>query len=257
MPSESVRTAVLGLVQGVAEVVPVSSSAQLVLVPELLGWPSPQDRTLSAALLHAGSCAGIAWSLRDQIRQLGARELGLLAAASLPAAAAGLLGADAVEQRLGRPPQLAALLAGAGLVMWWVDQRAQQRPGTSAVGAREAAWAGLAQPLALIPGLSRSGVTLTALRATGVERAAAQRFCVLMSLPVTAGAAGLTLVRARRGSAAAVRRTAPGIVTAALAGAVTTRTASRRAFIPTSGPALYRLAVAAGTAVRLSRRRSS
>lgn len=256
MPSEAVRTAVLGLIQGVAEVVPVSSSAQLVLVPELLGWPQPGDRTLSAALLHAGSCAGIAWALRDQLRQLDVGELSLLAAASVPAAAAGLLGADVVEQRLGRPPQLAALLASAGLVMWWVDRRAQQRPTGSRIGPYEAAWAGLAQPIALVPGVSRSGATLTALRAAGVERPAAQRFSLLMSLPVTAGAAGLTLVKARRGSADAVRRSAPGILTAAIAGAWAAHTATRRAFIPAAGPALYRLAVAAGTAVRLYRRRT-
>ena len=68
----AVQGAVLGAVQGVAEVVPVSSSAQLALLPWLLGWDEAPDRTTFAAALHAGSCAGIAWALRDEIRQLRA-----------------------------------------------------------------------------------------------------------------------------------------------------------------------------------------
>jgi undecaprenyl-diphosphatase len=117
-------------------VVPVSSSAQLVLLPWLLGWTPARDRTTFAAGLHAGSCVGIGWALREELRALDRRTLLLVAGASLPAAVVGAVAADAVEQRLGQPPQLAALLAGAGLVMWAVDARApsdgQQRPGEQA-----------------------------------------------------------------------------------------------------------------------------
>jgi undecaprenyl-diphosphatase len=108
-------------------VVPVSSSAQLVLLPWLLGWTPARDRTTFAAGLHAGSCVGIGWALREELRALDRRTLLLVAGASLPAAVVGAVAADAVEQRLGRPPQLAALLAGAGLVMWAVDARAERR----------------------------------------------------------------------------------------------------------------------------------
>ncbi len=80
------RAAVLGVAQGVAEVVPVSSSAQLVLLPWLLGWEQPADRTTFAAALHAGSCLGIAWALREDLRRLSVRDgVVFLASALQPA----------------------------------------------------------------------------------------------------------------------------------------------------------------------------
>ena len=248
------RAAALGVVQGVAEVVPVSSSAQLVLLPWLLRWEQPADRTTFAAALHAGSCVGIGLSLR---RELTPRAVLVAGATSVPAAVAGLLAADAVEERLGRPPQLAALLAGFGALMWWVDAAAarQDAAGVRAaaaehgVTARQAALAALAQCAALVPGVSRSGATLTALRAAGVDRADAQRFSLLMSLPVTAGAAALTLVRARSAPAGSV----PGAAAAAVAGAVAARLVLARPDTPLRGAALYRLGLAAVVARRLVR----
>ena len=281
------QVAALGIVQGVAEVVPVSSSAQLVLVPWVLGWAPPDDRTTFAAGLHAGSCLGIAWAVRRDLLALDRRTLGLLAAATVPAAAAGFLAADAVEQRLGRPPQLAVLLAAAGGLLWWADARAEHRsraarggslsdpPGVSssgppvadstpsagptralsgAVGPREAAYAGLAQVAALAPGVSRSGATLTALRLAGVEREAAQRFSLLLSLPVTAGAALLTLARTPRARlTAALTTLAPGAATAAAAGATTVTLLTGRSEGSVRGAALYRLGIALAVAWRSSR----
>jgi undecaprenyl-diphosphatase len=236
------------LTQGVAEVVPVSSSAHLTLLPWLLGWEQPADRTTFAAGLHAGSCFGIAWVLRSDLRVLDRRTTVLLAASTVPAALAGLLAADAVEARLGRPPQLAGLLAGASLLMWAADRRPQNR---SAVGPREAAFASFAQVLALAPGVSRSGATLTALRAAQVERAAASRFALLMSLPVTGGAALLTLALSRR---APLRELAVGAPAAALAGGLAAAAQQRRPGRPVRAAALYRLGLAAVVAVRLRRR---
>ena len=232
------------MVQGVAEVVPVSSSAQLVLVPWLLGWDPPDDRTGFAAGLHAGSCLGIAAVLRPW--SAGPRTLALVAASSVPAAFAGFLAADRVEQRLGRPPQLAALLAGAGVALLAADRSPQTR---TQVGPREAGVAALAQVAALVPGVSRSGAVLTALRLLGVERAAAQRFSLLMSLPVAAGAAGLTFAQSRSLPPGWV----PGALAAAVAGAVTARLVppGRSAAVPTT----YRLGLAAAVAVRLHRQR--
>lgn len=252
------QVALLGLVQGVAEVVPVSSSAQLVLVPWVLGWPPPPDRTTFAAGLHAGSCLGITWAVRRDLRALDRRALGLLAAATVPAAAAGLLAADVVERRLGRPPQLAALLAAAGLLLAWADARAERSPGTGRselgdVGPREAAAAGLAQVAALVPGVSRSGATLTALRLAGVEREAASRFTLLLSLPVTAGAALLTLARTPGPARTAALRTMwPGAVTAAVAGATTVTRLAGHNRGSVRAAALYRLGVAAAVAWRSS-----
>ena len=239
-----------------AEVVPVSSSAQLVLLPWLWGWDQPADRTLFGAVLHAGSCLGISAVL---IAAGGAdrRTLLLVAASSVPAAVAGLLTADRVEARLGQPPQLAALLAGFGALLWAADRWSPQH---RQIGPREVTFAAAAQVVALVPGVSRSGATLTTLRLAGVERAAAQRFSLLMSLPVTAGAAGLTLARADR---AAVRPLASSLAVGALAAAAAAAVAaSAQAHRPgrsMNGPALYRFALAAVVARRLrtSRRRAA
>jgi undecaprenyl-diphosphatase len=223
----------------------VSSSAQLTLLPWLLGWEQQGDRTTFAAGLHAGSCAGVAWALRADLRALDARTAVLLAATSVPAAVAGLLAADVVESRLGRPPQLAALLAGAGALLWIADRQPEE---AATVGARQAAGAALAQVVALAPGVSRAGATLTVLRAAGVERVAATRFSLLMSLPVTAGAAALTLARARRPP---LRELAVGVPVAAVAAAAAATAQERRPGRSARGAALYRLGLAAVVAVRL------
>lgn len=240
------------MAQGLAEVVPVSSSAQLVLLPWLLDWEPAGERTTFAAALHAGSCLGIGWVLREDVSSLDRRTACLLACTCVPAAVAGLCVADRLEQRLSRPGQLAALLAGAGVLLWAVDRRAEARPRlpTGDVGPRQAAFAAFAQIPALVPGVSRSGATLTALRAAGVDRRAAERFSLLMSLPVTAGAAVLTLARA---DPAALRRLAPslgaGAGCAAVAGAAAARLLQRRPGRAATGPALYRLLLA-GAVVR-------
>jgi len=300
---ELLRVVALGLVQGVAEVLPVSSSAQLVLLPWLLRRPSPRavddaqrrppqpararaalpadvpastwrdlDRTTSAAALHAGSCLGLAWALRSDLRALTPREVAGLGLVSAPAALVGLVAAGPVERRLGRPPQLAALLALGGALLWWADARGavdaagpalpgrrpvgdatrSRRRGSGIVGvpAGRAGHAALAQVSALAPGVSRSGATLTALRLGGVDRATANHFALLSSLPITAGAAALTLLRA---DPATVRRQAPWLLAGAGAAGVAAyvTAGTRRADAGAAGPAAYRLAVAALVALRL------
>jgi undecaprenyl-diphosphatase len=125
--------------------------------------------------------------------------------------------------------------------MWAADRR----PETRGVGPREAAAAAVAQVVALAPGVSRSGATLTALRALGVSRQDAARFSLLMSLPVTAGAAGLTVARSRQAPSALPTALA---AVAAFGTAKTVDRASRR-FL--SAAALYRAALAVAVAVRL------
>jgi undecaprenyl-diphosphatase len=238
---------VLGAAQGIAEVIPVSSSAHLALLPWLLDWDEPSDRTTLAAGLHAGSCVGIAWALRDALRELSAPEIGVLAAASVPAAVAGLLAGEVVEARLGTRPQLALLLATAGVVLWLADRSPQEH----GVRGRDAAAAAVAQVAALAPGVSRSGATLSALRLLRVERASAERFTLLMSLPITAGAAALSLLRAERADLRALARPlAAGIPAAAASAAMSTRGQARRAAVPVTAAALYRLGLAAVVAAR-------
>jgi undecaprenyl-diphosphatase len=224
------------VVQGVAEVVPISSSAQLALLPWLLGWPRPDDQTSFAAGLHAGSSAGLAVALRRDMDRPG-----LLLLTSVPAAVAGLLAQDAVERRLGRPGPTAVLLAGAGGLLWLADRRPQER----SVGPREAAVAAIAQMTALAPGVSRSGASLTALRLLRVRREEAVRFSMLMSLPIAAGAAGLTAVRSR---------TLPKPLPTALAGVAaytSWQAVSRASFRVITAAALYRAGVAAAVGVRV------
>jgi undecaprenyl-diphosphatase len=231
------------VVQGIAEVVPVSSSAQLTLLPWLLRWEPPHNRTAFAAALHAGSCVGLAAALREELRDLDADTARRLALTAAPAALLGAVAQDAVERRLGGPGPTAALLAGAGVLMWVADRRPEAR----SVGDREATAAGLAQALALVPGVSRSGATMTALRSLDVRRADALRFSLLMSLPITAGAAGLTFLRSRQ--------LPPAVPTALAAAAafVTARAVPGGSHRLVPGSALYRLGLSAAVAVRLRR----
>ena len=218
---------------------PVSSSAQLVLLPWLLGWEQPEDRTRFAAGLHAGSAVGLALALREDLPSLTPR----LVLTSAPAAAAGFLLLGPVERRLGRPGPTAALLAGAGVALWLADRRTARGRSDGLAAAAGA------QVLALAPGVSRSGATLTALRAAGVEREEALRTSLLMSLPVALGAAGLTAVRGRR-----LPPAVPSLVAGVAAYAAARRRPSAQRVV--SGSVIYRLAVAAAVATRLPRRTS-
>ena len=168
-------------------------------------------------------------------------ELPRVLVAAVPAALAGLLIRDLVERRLGSPGPTAVALAGAGVLLWAADTRGE----SGHIGPAEVAACSLAQVAALVPGVSRSGATLTALRLRGVPRQEALRFSLLMSLPVTVGAAGLTAVRSRRAPALG-----PSLLAATAAWATTraAQPASPRLF-PAS--AVYRLVVAAAVAVRL------
>lgn len=241
----------LGLVQGVTEVVPVSSSAHLALLPWLLGWEPPGERTALAAGLHAGSCAGLVLALRRDLLALRPRDVLLLGAVSAPAAVGGLLAGDVVEARLGGPLPTAALLAAAGALLGLADRR----PEDGRLGDREAALAGLAQLLALAPGVSRAGATLTALRAARVPSADAARFSLLMSLPITAGAALLALARADRTGLG--RPLALGGPVAAVSAYAAARLLDGRAHRMPSGAVAYRLGLAALVAVVAQRRSSS
>lgn len=263
MADEALRPwqqASLGLVQGVAEVYPVSSSAQLTLLPWLLRWPAAADRTGFAAGLHAGSAAGLALALRPDLRALDRAAVRRLLATSAPAAVLGLLAHGPVERRLGRPGPTAALLALSGLALLAADTR-PAGGGRGATGASpddaphgprpgpgDLTAAALAQTAALVPGVSRAGITLTALRARGVDREDAFRLSLLMSLPVTAGAAALTAVRARQ---------APPVLSTAVAGAAAYAAARRlrptRTTVALS--VLYRLGVAAAVGARLRKER--
>lgn len=200
---------VLGVVQGVTEFLPVSSSGHLVLVPYLLGWP---DQGLAFdAVMHLGTLGALVAYFRTELLaifvSLGggtdhapSRRLAvLLVAATIPGGVAGVLFDKLIEAHLRLPIVVALSTLGWAVVMLAADRLAAARP-IQAAGERDVGWSqglvvGCAQALALVPGTSRSGITITAGLFGGLDRATAARFAFLLGIPITAGAGGVKLLQ--------------------------------------------------------------
>ena len=205
-PRLSVRQAIaLGALHGPAELLPISSSGHVALVPWLLEWDYDQlDHELRKSFevaLHAGTAAALLITLRaevaDALRRMTAGKILFIAVSFAPAAAVGYGLERQIEARLGTPPTIAfGLLAGA-LVMARADRRPQERPSEDA-GLRDALALGVAQACALIPGISRNGATLAAARLRRFTRTDANRLSRHVALPVIAGATLLKGARLRR-----------------------------------------------------------
>jgi len=187
----------LGLLQGPAELLPISSSAHTSLVPWLAGWPYERlDGELRKAFevaLHGGAALALGLAMRRQLarqaRAIGPRGAAVLALATVPPALAGLAFGRVTERALGGPRSIACALAGGGVAMAVADaERPEGRRAFEEAGLRDGLALGLAQAAALVPGISRSGATLTAARSRGFSRAAAQALCWAVALPVMAGA---------------------------------------------------------------------
>jgi undecaprenyl-diphosphatase len=201
------RAVALGIVQGPAELLPVSSSAHIVLVPWLAGWDwdaiDPELRKSFEVALHAGAAAALLIcqrrEIRDELRQFDARRALLLGLSFLPAAVVGYTLERPIERRLGGPRATAyGLLTGAA-AMLAADTRAQRRGRGDATPADGLAL-GIAQAAALAPGVSRNGVTLAAARWRHFSRDQANLLSRTIALPIIVGATGLKGVRlARRG----------------------------------------------------------
>ncbi len=202
----------LGLLQGPAELLPVSSSAHTTLIPWLAGWPyaglSGERRKSFEVAVHAGAGAALALHMRHELRRCAARadrRRALFVSLSLaPAALGGLALGGPIERRLGGPRSIAAGLLGGAAAMALADTRTVDSRGEaraeSDAGACDGLALGLAQATALIPGVSRNGAALAAARARGFGRAAAQSLSWQAGLPVIFGASvlqGARLARAR------------------------------------------------------------
>jgi len=194
---------ILALVQGLTEFLPISSSAHLILPSQLLGWPD-QGLAFDVAV-HVGTLLAILIYFRADVRQLltawlrhcsgqGAspesRLAWLIILATIPAGLCGVLFNDAIEQYLRSTAVIAGTTIIFGLVLWQADRRGERKLALSGMTARSALYIGLSQALALIPGTSRSGITMTAALFLGFTRDAAARFSFLLSIPLIA-AAGL------------------------------------------------------------------
>jgi undecaprenyl-diphosphatase len=208
---------VLGITQGVTEFAPVSSSGHLILVPWLFDWPILNDPNLNKTFdvaLHIGTLVGAliyfrhdvvrylaAWvrSIRARaIRDTDERLAWALVVGTIPGVVLGATLEGVIQDELGQPWLIALMLAAFGVVLYVVDRVAATRRSLDDLSVRTGWWLGVAQAVALQPGVSRSGVTITAARAMGFDRPGAARFSFLLSLPIIAGAGlykGLDVVR--------------------------------------------------------------
>jgi undecaprenyl-diphosphatase len=205
---------VLGLVQAATEFLPVSSSGHLILVPRLLGWPDQglafdeavHVGTLVATLLYfrrevGEMTTGFLASLRRPAETSPAGRLAwLLALGTVPAAVAGLLLDDWVGTVARNPRLIAGTLIGFGLLLGIADRVGRRDRDLATVGLKEALLIGCAQALALVPGTSRSGITITTALFLGFDRGAAARFSFLLSIPVGLLVALHDLLQIARGS---------------------------------------------------------
>jgi undecaprenyl-diphosphatase len=192
---------ILALVQGLTEFLPVSSSAHLILASEWLGWPD-QGQVFDVAV-HLGSLFAVTlYFRRDLVAMLtggaiqgfaalpGRTLLLWLAIATIPLGLVGLFGAGWIETHLRSATVIAWASIGFGLLLWVTDAGARRRADGRPLGWIHVIGVGLAQVLALIPGTSRSGITITAGLALGLDRQRAARFSFLLAIPAL-GAAGL------------------------------------------------------------------
>lgn len=197
------QAVVLGLVQGLCEFLPISSSAHLVVLPELLGWPY-LGKAFDVAL-HAGTLLALVLFFRMELRELWkglqrliytcgraqdpqARLVKLLLVGSVPAALAGFFLDDLVEPYLQGLLPVALFSIFWGIVLGWADNSSTHSNSIKLLTSRDAFCIGCAQAAALLPGTSRSGATITAALFLGLSRPEAARFSLLLSIPVIAGA---------------------------------------------------------------------
>ena len=198
---------VLGITQGVTEFAPVSSSGHLIIVPWLFDWPILADPNLNKTFdvaLHLGTLVGAlvyfrhdvaryarAWFGSISARRIGSTDERLawaLLVGTIPAIIAGATLESFIQDELGQPWLIAVMLVVFGVVLYAVDRIAASRRHLEDLGVRDGLVLGVAQALALQPGVSRSGVTMTAARVLTFDRETAARFSFLLSLPVIAGA---------------------------------------------------------------------
>lgn len=201
---DSLHAIYLALLQGFTEFLPISSSAHLILLPRLLGW---EDQGLAFDVaVHVGTLCAVVFYFRrelgpmawDWLVSLGTRQHtpnSRLAWAVLwgtvPVGLAGLLFKDAVETSLRTPLVIAAATIVFGLLLWWADVKGRGERGEYRLTWRDVLFIGVAQAVALIPGTSRSGITMTAGLMLGLSRQGAARFSFLLSIPVITLAGGM------------------------------------------------------------------
>ena len=236
----TLQAIVLGLVQGATEFAPVSSSGHLILVPWILGWALIGDADVQKSFdvaLHVGTLVGALVYFRHEVARYAAawfrsilsrriatadeRIAWALGLGTIPGAVVGATFEDVIQERLGAPWLIAVMLVAFGILLVVVDRRARSDRPYDAIRPLDGLLLGTAQALALQPGVSRSGVTITAARAMGLDRESAARFSFLLSLPIIAGAGVFkALDLAGRGFEGHAGEFAAGLVASAVSGFV-------------------------------------
>ena len=200
----------LGILQGLTEFLPISSSAHLILAPWFFGWQnSLVDSLTFDVALHAGTLVAILWYFwkdwvdltlgffrmvgRGRIDGFQERLILYLVLATIPAAIAGFTLEDTIERNFRNPGLIVFPLIAVSFLMIYVEKRAQNSRPLDKITLPDSLLIGLAQALALLPGVSRSGITITAGLFRSYQREAATRFSFLLSTPAIAGAAFLQL----------------------------------------------------------------
>lgn len=256
----------LGLLHGPAELLPVSSSGHVAVVPWLCGWPySRLDGELRKAFevaLHAGTAAALLLGLRHEVaeaaRSLDRRRVELVVLSFVPPAIVGFLLERPIERRLGTPATVAAGLVIGSVAMAAADRASSGQRRREETGAWDALCLGLAQACALVPGVSRNGATLAAARARGFAREDASVLSRHVALPIILGATLLKGTRlARRGlpagtAGAFVAGIAASFATTLLSVRIIRAVERDRSLMPY---AAYRLGLAGLVVRRLGRRR--
>jgi undecaprenyl-diphosphatase len=205
---------ILGIVQGVTEFAPVSSSGHLILVPWLFNWQEllsdpALNKTFDVAL-HMGTLLGALIYFRADVvkylkafgasvahRRIGSPDERLawaLVIGTIPGALFGALFESTIEKHLGEPWLIAVMLAVFGVVLFVVDRKMRSDRTIDDIGPKDGVALGLAQALALQPGVSRSGITMTGARLLGLDREGAARFSFLLALPIIAGAGAVKAI---------------------------------------------------------------
>lgn len=193
---------VLGIIQGLTEFLPISSSGHLTLVPWLLGWPE-HGLTFDVAL-HGGTLiALLVYFWRDwwtyitaalgsiaqrSLRPPGAKTAWLILLSTIPGAVIGMVGESWFEDNVRQPVLIATLLMAFGLVLWVADRYGRKERTVEQMSWADGLWVGVSQALALFPGVSRSGTTIATGLWRGLDRQSAARFSFLLATPITAGA---------------------------------------------------------------------
>jgi undecaprenyl-diphosphatase len=201
-----IQALIMGIVQGLTEFLPVSSSGHLIVIPFLFGWDDPFLISLPfSVMLHLGTLiallayfredwarlvpAGLAAARDRSFRGDADRRLAwLLVASTIPAALMGLLFNDIIENQFRQVGLVALMLVVGGAILFVADRVGRRSRAIADVTFPVAIGIGAAQALALIPGISRSGISISAGRLAGLDREAAARFAFLMATPITAGA---------------------------------------------------------------------